>query len=114
MKEITNNRDNPLDDENFKYHHERARVISNEFLQKGWIDQEEVDKIMKMASEDPVEAGHYNEQRRSNYAYFGTLLDENIITNEIANELIKMDPYEAYEKIMEYEKQLDDKRKREK
>lgn len=80
---------------------ERIQSLVNSHLNKGWIDQGEADKILAMNSFEDAE--NYCEQRMSNFSYFGELMYEGIITQEIADQLIKMDPYEAYEKLKKYE-----------
>jgi len=91
---------------------ERITLFAKDHLKRGWIDQDEADKILAMKYF--VEAEDYCEQRLSNYAFFGDLLDAGIINNEIADQIIKMNPYEGFEKIKEYEEKLRRKQEQEK
>ncbi|MFA6525180.1 MAG: hypothetical protein WCT33_02800 [Patescibacteria group bacterium] len=105
VEKIFDNFGVPLTIESFGYHYERARVISNEQMQNGWIDQDEVDRIMAIAYENPVTAENCCEERRSNYVSLNDLVGQGIITRETADELMKIDPFKATELIIEYRKQ---------
>ena len=82
----------------------RIQTLANDHHRKGWIDQAEVDKILSIKSFEDAE--DYCEQRMSNYVGANVVFDAGLITKEAKDELIKMDPYEAFEKIQNYRKQL--------